>query len=174
MGNLIDLTGKKFGKLTVISQFTIKNSKKLNCICECGRDYVVSVSNMKKAKTVQCAACTFESINAKNIGKKFGSWEVIGFEKSANGRVVYECKCKCGFTKKVNAVGNTGSQIGKKCKKCQDRKRASKITVHGIELSSGELAELACVSVETMARRIKKSTDLKFIFRKDNRGRINE
>lgn len=52
----IDLTGKKYGKLTVISQQgTDKNGQTLwLCLCECGKETVVLSSNLRRGKTKSC------------------------------------------------------------------------------------------------------------------------
>lgn len=58
MGNFIDLTGEKFGKLTVIKQY--KNKEKgirWICKCECGKRLVVYGNNLRNGATKSCG-CT--------------------------------------------------------------------------------------------------------------------
>ena len=51
---LIDLTGKKFGNLTVISRAENKGkSVAWNCVCDCGNSVIVTGSNLKNGHTRQ-------------------------------------------------------------------------------------------------------------------------
>lgn len=54
-----DLTGKKFGKLTVLGQSTKKSSKNKylrfwDCICDCGEKTTVETNSLKYGKTSSC------------------------------------------------------------------------------------------------------------------------
>lgn len=52
----IDLTGQKFGKLTVISKSDRIESGNIywNCLCECGNSTVVNGAKLRSGKTVSC------------------------------------------------------------------------------------------------------------------------
>ncbi|MDF2790656.1 MAG: pathosis-related transcriptional factor/ERF, DNA-binding [Neobacillus sp.] len=55
MGKFIDLTGRKFGKLSVVSCLgTIKGNIKWHCKCECGNEVDVFGHNLKKKITTSC------------------------------------------------------------------------------------------------------------------------
>ena len=57
MGKFVDLTGKKFGRLTVIkrSNKKSKNGSVLwECKCECGNQSCVSSQSLKSGRTVSC------------------------------------------------------------------------------------------------------------------------
>lgn len=71
---LIDLTGKKFGKLTVISRIDNEksNSVKWICKCDCGNTIHVFGSNLKRGGTVSCG-CSTESIMASYLKKYFSN-----------------------------------------------------------------------------------------------------
>ena len=57
MGKLIDLTGKKFGRLTVIER-SYPNTKwglpRWLCKCSCGTEKVIDSSNLKSGRTKSC------------------------------------------------------------------------------------------------------------------------
>lgn len=68
MGKLIDLTGKKFGKITVISRAGTevsyckgKKSCKAswNCICDCGEKVVKNTTLLNKGKYTKCKKCAY-------------------------------------------------------------------------------------------------------------------
>src|ERR1700743_3058124 len=55
MSRLIDLTGKKFGKLTVKSQSISRNRQsRWNCICDCGKETIVYSNDLKRGDTQSC------------------------------------------------------------------------------------------------------------------------
>ena len=65
MGKVIDLTGKKFGKLTVIKR--VENQGKRTmwlCKCECGNETIVLGSNLTRLHTKSCGCLQKE----KHIG----------------------------------------------------------------------------------------------------------
>lgn len=60
MGKFIDLTGRKFGKLTVIKRVENTLSNKVNwlCKCECGKYSKVISSDLTKKGTKSCGCLT--------------------------------------------------------------------------------------------------------------------
>jgi len=111
----LDLTGQKFGKLTVIESIPPIYQK---CICDCGNEVVVKTSNLTNNNTQSCGCyqkqrvseATFKSL----VGQRFGKLVVV--ERVANNRfdhVCYRCKCDCGGGTIVDSTnlknGNTTS-----------------------------------------------------------------
>lgn len=56
MGKLIDLTGQRFGRLTVISFAGSDryNKAQWNCICDCGKTVTAVGSDLRSGKTKSC------------------------------------------------------------------------------------------------------------------------
>lgn len=56
MAKLIDLTGKKYNKLTVIerAENTKNGQSRWKCICECGNTTIVASSNLKNGEVKSC------------------------------------------------------------------------------------------------------------------------
>jgi hypothetical protein len=64
----IDLTGKKFGRLTAMSEIGKKHKQVYwLCICECGNKTEVSTHNLRQGSVKSCG-CSRNGINKK--GKK--------------------------------------------------------------------------------------------------------
>lgn len=69
MSVLIDLTGKKFGRLTVLCREGTYQRPSGNkeptwrCVCECGNEIVVLSSNLKKKNTLSCGCLQSENRN---------------------------------------------------------------------------------------------------------------
>ena len=123
MGKCIDLTGQKFGRLTVIEktdkpQGIKRTGTYWKCVCECGNITVGNSSDLRKGDKISCG-CFHNEIRknkAKNlIGQKFGKLTVIGKsdKRDKSGYVQWHCECECGKTIIVNGGnlkrGNTKS-----------------------------------------------------------------
>lgn len=74
MGKVIDLTGKKFGRLTVIERVGVDKKKSATwlCKCDCGNKKVASRDNLQKGHTQSCGCLHSEesSIAAKQTAIK--------------------------------------------------------------------------------------------------------
>ncbi len=114
MGNLIDLTGKRFGKWTVIERDEDVNKKNIywKCQCDCGTIRSVAGTSLRSGISVSCG-CERDrttSLRTKNnvddiTGKRYGMWTVLrrdlsGDNKSKRG-ARWICRCDCGNEKSV-------------------------------------------------------------------------
>jgi len=72
MPPLVDLTGKVFGRLTVVDLNTDRSTSKRkfwNCICDCGRPKIAGGDNLKNGKTSSCG-CLFKEIHPITQAKR--------------------------------------------------------------------------------------------------------
>ena len=102
MSKLIDLTGKKFGKLTVIKRD--ENSKrpvKWVCKCECGNECITAGDLLKKGRSISCG-CIKKQYKDLTL-EKFGRLQPIKIHHIKDRKYYWECKCDCGNTKIVSA-----------------------------------------------------------------------
>lgn len=101
-----DLTGQRFGKLTVLSP-TEKRMDNGSVVwlyrCDCGNQAEVSVKRLKAGKVRSCG-CLSDPPPKDYIGKVFGRLTVIGYEgrkrkiteRSAVTITYWKCRCVCG------------------------------------------------------------------------------
>lgn len=79
ISKIIDLTGKRFGKLTVIKRDleTEKNGTYWLCICGCDCEKVISVESprLRNGKKTDCGCVRTQKYNL--AGRKFGNLTVI-------------------------------------------------------------------------------------------------
>jgi len=55
MGNFIDLTGRRFGRLKVIERNGTRNRQSLwRCICDCGRETLSLSNSLRDGKSTSC------------------------------------------------------------------------------------------------------------------------
>ena len=96
MGKAKTLTGKKFGKLTVIEDVGLE---KVKCICECGNQIDVNRRYLLNGHRKSCDCMRGQNRTIDLTGKKFGRLTVIERAENLNGRVAWRCKCDCGNEK---------------------------------------------------------------------------
>lgn len=127
-----DLTGKKFGRLTVIRRATEEEwprgsgrHAKWLCQCECGKQTFVQSSDLKNGTTVSCGCKNRETAKklAYNLGKerfddltgkRFGKLVVLNLAEQRGKNYIWNCKCDCGALTKVSA-GNLRDGHTKSC-----------------------------------------------------------
>ena len=115
-----DLTNKTFCRWKVLPQIRYKNDRKQwLCVCSCEKrtEKYVDEQNLLRGCSKSCGCLSQERARANHIdlsGRWFGELEVISKAENKNGRVAWNCKCKCG-----NLVVVTSHQlIQKKTKSC--------------------------------------------------------
>lgn len=99
MGKLIDLTGQRFGKLTVLNKLPFRNKKTYwKCQCDCGKIKEVRGDHLRGGYIKSCGDCEKDLTN-----KTFGLLQVIKKgKKDYYGHQFYICKCECGNIIEVN------------------------------------------------------------------------
>ncbi len=92
-----DLTGKRFGSLTVIGR---KGIRSWFCRCDCGRELSRDTSKLHDGTALKCRICAAADRRTDLTGKRFGRLVAIEIEKRENkphkNRVHWLCKCDCG------------------------------------------------------------------------------
>ena len=122
-----DLTGKVFGRLTVLKfdkEYTLKRNEpgKLywKCLCECGNTVYVKTANLKFGTTKSCGCLQKDSAstcmknyvqpisvqkNTSNLtGAVFGKLTVLGLDTKRSGKgqgSFWLCRCECGTEKSI-------------------------------------------------------------------------
>lgn len=94
-----DLTGQRFGKLTVIKP-TNKGSKNRcviwQCKCDCGK-IIEAATNYLNYGQIQSCGCARYKVDDL-VGQKFGKLTVLELNKKRNScnQTVWKCQCECG------------------------------------------------------------------------------
>lgn len=66
MSKFKDITGQRFGRLTVLYRLhNIKGKTKWFCVCDCGNLKEVTLSDLKKGNTQSCG-CLYKDIHTKH------------------------------------------------------------------------------------------------------------
>lgn len=109
MGNLIDMTGQRCGRLTVIERAGSNIHKKATwrCHCDCGKEVVVSGNHLRSGMIKSCGCLHKEFVGKVNdlSGQYFGSLVVLKRVGSTKqGNATWLCRCTCG--NEIIAVGS--------------------------------------------------------------------
>lgn len=131
MKKLINLTGKTFGKLTVLKRIekpkNIKTGVYWLCKCECGREHLVSGGNLKSGQVVSCGCYMKQRTSETQIidltKKRFGRLVVKYQIGRKNKFVVWHCVCDCGVETDVVSSSLLGG-VTKSCG-CYSREKTS-------------------------------------------------
>lgn len=124
---LKDLTGQRFGRLTVLDRAKDKVDKHgkhsvvWRCRCDCGNITYVRASNLSSGSTRSCGCLQKEFNIQKNrcdrlidlTGKRFGSLTVIKRVENRGNRLYWLCRCDCGNLREISGsnlrLGHTKS-----------------------------------------------------------------
>lgn len=106
-----DLTGQKFGRLTVIKENPEpyrspknKPTRRWDCICDCGNKITVLQNALTSGDTTSCGCLVKEKISKSKYdltGRKFGMLTVIKKadlpkEYASGSKHGWLCRCECG------------------------------------------------------------------------------
>lgn len=91
MGKRQDLTGKRYGKLTVLEYDPEK--KKWKCQCDCGGIAYKDTGHLNSGSAVSCGCAQKTDLT----GKRFGRLTVLGPSgKKRQRAMLWRCRCDCG------------------------------------------------------------------------------
>jgi len=112
----VDLTGRVFGELTVISSDKKKSNRqetRWNCKCSCGNTRVVRKQFLIDGTYTACVGCQKKSGIIDLTGRVFGELTVLSMleERGRRGAIQWSCRCSCGNTHSVLSGDLTGGRI---------------------------------------------------------------
>jgi hypothetical protein len=101
MSKIIDLTGKRFGRLVALAPHPERSrfgEARWVCRCDCGSERIVLGSKLRTGSTTSCRCRRFIDLT----GRRFGRWRVIALlperQRYASGTqtTLWLCRCDCG------------------------------------------------------------------------------
>lgn len=105
-----DLTGQRFGKLTVLERTEEKQDRYWlwRCRCDCGGEILVNTGRLNKGSVTSCgcvprATAKNGSVAEDLAGRRFGKLTVLERAENKYRRVAWICLCDCGKTCTVTA-----------------------------------------------------------------------
>lgn len=104
MAKVKDLTGQRFGRLTVMGPTEMRKNRFMvwECKCDCGNTAYVVGAYLTNGRTKSCGCLREDNHVARLLdltGQRFGRLLAIRpTEERKNSSVVWECLCDCGNT----------------------------------------------------------------------------
>lgn len=129
----IDLTGRKFGRWTVLGPDPESSAAKETrwiCRCECGNQKSVARRLLMAGESQSCGCLQRERTKrpknrADLTGRRFGKLEVLGLSHIRNKQTYWRCRCECGNEYTVRCASLT-SGMTKSCG-CEEAKNRKKV-----------------------------------------------
>lgn len=149
-----DLSGKRFGRLTVINRQP--NSSLWKCRCDCGNEVITDTNHLNMGHTQSCG-CLQKEITSKRsfkdlTGQRFGKLLVLKLdvERSTPKEKYYICQCDCGTIKSIRASNLRNGLISCGCEKQSsgELKINNLLTANGIPFTQ-EQTFADCINPKT-------------------------
>ena len=114
-----DLTGKSFGRLTVIRRAKNRHGRICwLCRCECGNEKEITAHDLKAGKVKSCGCLKYEReyTRVDISGRQFGRLTALypTERRDKHGTVYWHCRCSCGNEAEVSE----SSLMSGNCKSC--------------------------------------------------------
>lgn len=100
---LIDLTGHKYGRLTVLREAERRGyTRRWECVCDCGKSLpiVVDMPSLRTGHTTSCGCYQSERASERNgknlVNRKFGKLTVLERAGTYANKITWRCRCDCG------------------------------------------------------------------------------
>lgn len=127
-----DLTGQKFGKLTVLESTKERQGGAImwRCLCDCGMETLVSTGNLTSGHTSSCGCKQHISVPriSSLTGQRFGKLVVLERIPGGQGkRVKWKCQCDCGNIVEIPQDSLTREEYTQSCG-CINSKGEEKIS----------------------------------------------
>lgn len=108
MGQFIDLTGQRFGRLTALKRVENKGKKTQWLFqCDCGNCKVLNPDSVKCGRVKSCGCLLKEATGLRHFKdlteQKIGRWTVLERVENENNYVKWKCQCECGEIRNVFA-----------------------------------------------------------------------
>ena len=117
MSKIIDMSGKKMGRLTVLERAPRKSSDqraKWICQCDCGKIITTTGVDLRSGHTKSCGCYqrdrTSESCRINLIGQTIGNFTVLDYvQKTLEDTGYSKWRCRCNLCGNENALIETGN-----------------------------------------------------------------
>lgn len=116
-GKLKRYVGQRFGKLVVLKTAN-KHGSVYFCQCDCGNVVRIKYETLKRGITKDCGC---RDVSKKQIGKVYGTWEVLGKDTLSKDKTVPRWLCRCIKCDKVQSLTSGELNINRlgECQACK-------------------------------------------------------
>lgn len=101
MSRRFNLTGERFGRLTVLSDTDGNDRSRALCECECGAVKAVLRKHLLTGAIISCGCARFGTKRVAKAGDRYGRLTLVKHGENRDGLTTWECECDCGNTVNV-------------------------------------------------------------------------
>ena len=109
MSRLIDLTGQRFGALTVLGRAKCEEGHGAwLCRCDCGNEKVVRTYDLRHGRVKSCGCMRYTGRKRTELtGQRFGRLTALypTERRDQKGSIYWRCRCDCGRETEVTENG---------------------------------------------------------------------
>lgn len=159
----LDLTGHRYGKLTVLRCVGADDGLRWACLCECGVENTARGKDLRLGTTTSCGCSTLDRWRAGQLknsrwagsgidpGDRFGLLVVREQAESRNGMRRFVCKCDCGSVANVRAnLLRSGQTRSCGCLRKTGAKRAAENRHRSIEAAGASYLDIRATPAERL------------------------
>jgi hypothetical protein len=95
--SILDLTGRKFGKLTVVRYADGTSPRKWLCVCDCGSERIIYAGALNAGLRNSCGDCLTNEMKGMRFGRLVALEKLKGVSPAR-----WKCVCDCGKTKDIS------------------------------------------------------------------------
>lgn len=129
-----DLSGKQFGRLTVVAVAARQgNTLTWNCRCSCGGMTVVRSAHLKSG-SIQSCGCLRKEVSSTYedlTGMIFDRWTVVSHQGKRMSDHTWLCRCSCG-NERIVRTANLKNGSSRSCGCLQSEVVAMRNSTHGL------------------------------------------
>lgn len=145
MNTLIDLTGKRFGKLVVREKLPPREDKRTRwlCDCDCGNSCIAYSYALRKKNQTSCGCGKIKDI----VGARFGHLVVLKrsnqyIDTAGRGKkYLWECRCDCGQTV-YRLSEKLRDDVNCSCKSCMEKSAVNAMVNNAGFIEGTQLSKL--------------------------------
>ena len=115
--NLTDLTGNRYGLLTVLGRAEPLPGgrwRRWNCVCDCGNKTVLKTEDLLSGHTRSCGCLKWKM----RQGKRFGKLTLLSIAPGMQKMRYWNCRCDCG--RELTVSVDTIFRASNVCCECRD------------------------------------------------------
>lgn len=160
MAKVVDLTGQKFGRLTVVSFVGVERLKRRwRCKCECGRYSTVAAGNLQSGGVRSCGCMKSEKGARIDVsGRVFGMLTALRPVPTDDGPARWLCQCACGGQKMAEAGAlRAGGVISCGCKS------KGILSLFGVRLHIAQVEAITNLHRDTIRKRLRRGMSVEEI-----------
>jgi len=155
MNELLDLTGQRFGKLTVLRKAPSQGDRRTRweCQCDCGNVYVTTSQNLRKGRVKSCGCGRLKDITNQRFGRLTAVERSDKYvEYAGHGRkYMWKCICDCGEVV-YRLPEKLRNDVDSACENCKSKSAVSNMYAKAGFVEGTQLSKIAATKATAASK----------------------